>query len=187
MEAIEPVKESEISSVKKEYVVCADTLGQDCEINEESRKFLEDYVKLFAQSWEQKEADLLKKDIDRQIAYQHSLPANYKDLVDNYNDQEDKAAEEKAPGFEELKEKNEKEYTFEIDCAKLDKLKELLDDKVLQEYFLNLKEFRVLKFPAILQNILYLLGHKKSEINVPHTNILNWKYVKDMINVDLTK
>lgn len=65
MEAIEEVKEAELVTIKKEYVVCGDTLGQDCEISEADRKFLEDYVKLFAQSWEQKEAELLRKDVDR--------------------------------------------------------------------------------------------------------------------------
>eukprot|EP00825_Cyclidium_porcatum_P010125 TRINITY_DN1518_c0_g4_i2.p1 TRINITY_DN1518_c0_g4~~TRINITY_DN1518_c0_g4_i2.p1 ORF type:complete len:668 (-),score=196.14 TRINITY_DN1518_c0_g4_i2:102-2105(-) len=187
MDAMEVIKESDIINDKKEYVVCADTMGQDCEITEDNRKFLEDYVKLFAQSWEQKEVELLKKDIDKQITYLHSLPANYKDLVDNYNDQEEKSAEEKAPQFEEFKEKNEKEYTFELDCAKLDKLKELLEDKVVQEYFLGMKEFRVLRFPIILQNILYLLNYKREEINIPNTHLLNWKYVKEMINPDLIK
>eukprot|EP00825_Cyclidium_porcatum_P002631 TRINITY_DN1121_c0_g2_i1.p2 TRINITY_DN1121_c0_g2~~TRINITY_DN1121_c0_g2_i1.p2 ORF type:complete len:658 (-),score=176.34 TRINITY_DN1121_c0_g2_i1:285-2258(-) len=185
LEGMEEIKEGEIVTAKKEYVICGDTLGQDCEIPEETRKYLEEYSKLFSESWEKMEKSLLVKDIDRQVQYLHSLSANCKDLVENYNDQEEKAAEEKAPQFEELKEKNEKEYTYELDCAKLDKLKEILDDKVLQEYFLNLKEYRVLKFPGILQNILYLLNHKRTEINIPKTHVLNWKYVRSLVKPEL--
>lgn len=47
-EAWEDVKEAEFLSVKKEYVLCADTMGQDREISEQDRKYLEDYAKLFA-------------------------------------------------------------------------------------------------------------------------------------------
>lgn len=41
-----------------------------------------------------------------------------------------------------------------------------------------LKDFRVIKFPGIMQNILYLLGHKREEINLPNTHVLNWKLVR---------
>lgn len=50
---------------------------------------------------------------------------------------------------------------------------------------MNLKEFRILKFPVILQNILYLLSHKRAEINLPNTHLLNWKYVRTLIKPEL--
>lgn len=50
-----------------------------------------------------------------------------------------------------------------------------------------MKEFRVLRFPSILQNILYLLNYKREEINVLNTHVLNWKAVKNMITPELIK
>lgn len=62
---MEELKESDPVSMKKEYVLCADTLGQECEISEETRQYLEEYAKLYSKSWEEMEKGLLLKDIDR--------------------------------------------------------------------------------------------------------------------------
>lgn len=35
-----------------------------------------------------------------------------------------------------------------------------------------------MKFPGIIQNILYLLGHRREEINLPDKHVLNWKVVR---------
>ena len=41
-----------------------------------------------------------------------------------------------------------------------------------------------MKFPEILQSILYFIGYLKSEINIKNTNILDWKNVKELIKDD---
>jgi hypothetical protein len=46
----------------------------------------------------------------------------------------------------------------------------------------SLAENRIIKFPIVLQAILYLLGYDKREINLPGTNVLNWKYVRNLLN-----
>lgn len=146
----ENVKEDPFVTQKREYVVCADTMGQDREISLEDREYLEKFTKLLAQSWEQKERDLLYQDITRQLEYLESLQVTTpKDIYDQYNEAEERAAEEKAPQLEQLKE-NEKLYQYELDCAKLDKIKEYLADPKIQDYFINLKEYRVFKFPIVL-------------------------------------
>ena len=47
--------------------MCADTLGQDREISEKDRGELVEIVKHFRDSWQQKERELLYKDVDYQI------------------------------------------------------------------------------------------------------------------------
>jgi ribosome-associated translation inhibitor RaiA len=50
-------------------VVCCDTLGQDKEISEADRKYIEQKVRLLGESWEKKEKELLSSDVDLQIEY----------------------------------------------------------------------------------------------------------------------
>ena len=47
-------------SVKKEFAVCVDTLGQDREISEEDREYLDTLVKLLARKWEETELQILQ-------------------------------------------------------------------------------------------------------------------------------
>ncbi|KAL4484274.1 hypothetical protein ABPG72_006385 [Tetrahymena utriculariae] len=176
----EEPKEQEFMYELKEYVVCADTMGQDRGIPAEDITYLENYVKLFAQSWENMEYKLLSDDIDRQIAYLKEVP---KERLDQLNDEEEKAEDEKKPDYDHLKEgNNEKEYQYRLDCVRLERQKELLREEDIQKYIYELAHFRILKFPGILQNILYLLGYSMEEINISGTHILNWKEVKKILN-----
>ena len=46
-----------------------------------------------------------------------------------------------------------------------------------------LVNFRIIKFKELIQNILYLNGKTKQEINIPNRASLNWKQVrKDLIS-----
>ncbi len=44
-----------------------------------------------------------------------------------------------------------------------------------------MSDYRVIKYPGILQGVLYLLGNKKEDINLEGTNQLNWKMVRDIL------
>ena len=155
-------------------------MGQDRAISIEDIQYLEKYVKLFAASWENTERKLLSDDIDRQIAY---LKDVHKERLDQLNDEEEKAEDEKKPEYDHLKEaKNENEYQYRLDSARLEKQKELLREEDIQKFILDLANYRILKFPLILQNVLYLIGYTMEEINIPNTHLLNWKYVKTLLN-----
>lgn len=115
----EEPKEQEFLFEPKDYVVSADTMGQDRTITTEEIQYLEKYVKLFASSWENTEKKLLSDDIDRQIAY---LKDVHKERLDQLNDEEEKAEDEKKPEYDYLKEaNNEKEYQYRLDSARLEK------------------------------------------------------------------
>ena len=46
------------------------------------------------------------------------------------------------------------------------------EDNRFLEGFLKLKEFRVVKYRKVIQNILFLLGYKKSDINIPGKDLM---------------
>jgi len=127
-------------------VVCGDTLGKDREIEEPDRSFIETFVKLLAQSWEEMEKTLLRKDVEAQIAYLEGLNAQPVDLVQNYEEQCDKAVEERSADFEALKDAQPHVYEYELECVRLEKVKEFLAEPAFQEQFFRLKESRVLRF-----------------------------------------
>ena len=79
----------------------------------------------------------------------------------------------------------EKELNYELECTKLEKVKEQLQDQNVISYFLALTDYRVVKFKGIFQCVLYFLGHRKEAINIPKTNILDWKKCARMFNESL--
>ena len=80
---------------------------------------------------------------------------------------------------------NYQEYNYEAECLRLERLKELLSDRTFTSPLIQLNECRLIKFPGILQTALYLLGFGKEEINIAGTNVLNWKYVRTILNENL--
>lgn len=180
--SFEPVQEAAFLTVKKEYVVNLDTLGQDREINITDQEFLNEFVKLFSNSWENTEKEELSKDIDLQISYLESLGQTApKEIAENYNNEEEKYAEDRRGELEELKEK-EKELNYQIECFKLEKLCQLLATKEIQDWVFHLTKYRVVKYLAVFQAVWYLLGRTKEELNLPRTNLLDWKNAKNLIN-----
>ena len=174
--AFEVPVEAPFLTVKKEYVVCVDTLGQDREITEEERKYVEDLVKLFAQSWEEKEAKLLSQDIDRQLEITKDLVVQ--DFVEEYT----KRIEEEAENRDIPSDAEELEKEYIMQTGRVEFLKEFLFQESTKSHIQSLTQLRVLKFQGVIQNALYLIGYDKKDINIPGTNLLNWKVVKNFIN-----
>lgn len=61
-----------------------------------------------------------------QVKYLEDLGVKPSEKVENLNEEEVKAENEKAPQVEEIKESKKDEYDYELGCARLDKLKELI-------------------------------------------------------------
>ena len=180
--AFESVQEAGFQMVKKEFVVNLDTMGQDREINKKDQDFLNDFVKLFAQSWENTEKEELSKDIDLQLEYLEALGQNTpKEIAENFNNEEEKYAEDKRGELDELKDR-EKEINYNMDCFKLEKLCQVLAQKEVKDWIFHLTKFRVVKYLSLFQTIWYLLGKTKDELNLPGTAMLNWKKAKNLIN-----
>ncbi len=52
----------------------------------------------------------------------------------------------------------------------------------MKAYFAVLKNYRVLLYKGILQNLLYFLGYTKEDVNIKDTNVLDWKRVKTLLD-----
>lgn len=180
--AFENVQEAPFQTVKKEYVVSMDTLGQDRELNLLDQEFLNSFVKLFSGAWENTEKEELSKDIDLQLEYLEGLGAvPARELAENMNNEEEKYAEDRRGELDDLKEK-EKEFNYQLECFKLEKLIQIITTKEVKDWVFRLAKYRVVKYLAVFQSIWFLLGKTKEEVNLPGTAMVNWKIAKNFIN-----
>jgi hypothetical protein len=51
----------------------------------------------------------------------------------------------------------------------------------IRKQITDLKNYRLIKFPKILQNAFILLGHKVEDFNAPGTHLLNWKVIRNTL------
>ncbi|CAD8091724.1 unnamed protein product [Paramecium primaurelia] len=177
LSSLPQIVEPSFLGIQQQYIVCGDTLGQDRKLSQEERNQLYDMIQQFGQSYQEKEIALLSEDINQQIEYHNTIPEK---LEENYLDQENQFVEQQAVNLEELKQTNERDYNYEIECIKFDFLKQQFTAKDFASTFLNLTKRRVIKFPNIIKALFYLLGYKKEEITLE--NKLNWKIVASYID-----
>ena len=179
----EPFEEKPVEIEERKYVLCADTLGQDKTISEADRKSLDELVKFFAESWSQQESHELKKSIKVHMKYLKGLgEKGVEGFLEEYKEREDKANEEKEAEMD--KDLEENEMTYQFDTARLTVQRAIVLERPTKKQFMNLAKYRVLSNSGILHQLLYFLGYTKEDINVPKTNILNWKHVKTLLNED---
>lgn len=88
-----------MTTLKRQFVICCDTLGQDSGISQAHRDWLVHMVTLFQDSWTLNEKHFLQKDIDRQTHYLKEVD-NVQEQLDAFKNEEDQAAEEKMTGVD---------------------------------------------------------------------------------------
>ena len=44
----------------------------------------------------------------------------------------------------------------------------------------NLLQYRVMRYPQIIQSLMFLTGFKRDQVCLPRTNKLSWKIVREM-------
>jgi len=52
----------------------------------------------------------------------------------------------------------------------------------IKEWFLLLKNYKIICHQDFLQNLLFFLGYTKEDINNKDTNVLNWKHTKNLLS-----
>lgn len=102
--------------------------------------------------------------------------------VELFRQEEDQAAEEKTNTLDQ--EMNEKQQLYEVELSKWERVVAHLQQDNVKEYLSHLSHFRVIKYQSLLQGLLLFLGYKKQEINLPGSNVLDWKNVKVLISKD---
>jgi hypothetical protein len=66
-------KPPELVPLKRSYVICADTLGQDQEFSASTIEFVTGLAEHFRANWERKELELLQSDVLNQVEYLKGL------------------------------------------------------------------------------------------------------------------
>ena len=173
------VPSPQFANEQKKFALCADTLGKDSEIPADSIHMIDQLCQSFVKKWEDTETRYLKEDVDRFIAYEKAQDLEEAQIA--YIEHEEKQVAQKAIGFGDLP---ENKVQFKTDEIRFQTVREqLLNKDSALTHLLSLANYRIIKFPRILQNAFYLAGYTKAEINEPGTNVLNWRKVrKELMN-----
>jgi len=173
------IAEKEYEAVIQDYVLCADTLGEDREIKEEQRAQFEELAKFYVKCWEESEKRQISNDIDLHLKYLSEI--NKEDFIDDLNVKVEDEVAEKLNEHDEG-EPSETKTAYKQGVAKTETYKRILLDDEVKGYLTMLKEYRFVKYLGIIQTALILIGYTKEDINLPKTNILNWRKVSHYLN-----
>jgi len=182
----EPVPFPEFEANVLNYVLCCDTLGKDKELSQADRDFIFSFCEHFKRSWEEAELEKIKAQADHYIEYQKTMDPE--ETIFQLIDQEDKEyrsrmAEPTAPQTGSEIEGIEALYREEE--ARKEVVTEQLTSGAVMKVLLDLRKYDYIKFSKVIQIALLLLGYKKSDINIPGTNNLDWKKVREFFDEKL--
>jgi len=154
--------------------LCCDTLGKDEQISYDDRVWINSLAQHFGRSWEQRELNYLKNDVENYITYE--AEAQFEENLARFQDHEDRELNMKSKEIEDL---GEKLGQYKTDEVKLECVKEHLMEEGVRKQITDLKNYRLIKFPKILQNLFILLGMTTDQFNEPTTHLLNWKVIRN--------
>lgn len=178
-----PVEKPDIAHEVKKFVLACDTLGKDQELTPEIIAHVKSLALSFVQKWTGTERRYIEEDVQRwNESVANQAP---EEALGGFNEEEERQVALKGSSFSELPPHKQQ---YKLDEIRLHAVKDQLkrDEDHYIRQLLALKEFRVLKYPRVLQNAFYLAGFKKEEINEPGTNVFNWRLVrKQWINQEL--
>lgn len=175
----EPVFEAD----SKMYVLCCDTLGKDKEISKENRDFIFEFCQHFKTSWENRELKLIKEQADAFIKYEvEERPEERFFNLEEAVEREHKAHIETidpddALGGLDLKYK-------ENEARRIVVIEQLYSEGV-KKTLLSLANFQHSKFLSIIQLAFIMSGYNREDINLPDTDILDWRKMRSSFNEEL--
>ena len=179
----EKIEEPPYESLQEKYVVCLDTLGQDRQFSEEEKKFVLDFVKFFSIQWEfrekkQLEIDKMKK-VEASIENNEFKETQYNDAIEKINNN---AKTDMGNSEFNITEETTEFYTLYFQTRSLCAY---LSSSPMKEKLLTLKDYKIIKYPKVIQMLYYMLGKKKEDICEPDTNKMKWKKAKEFLNENL--
>jgi len=173
------IEEKEFESEERKFVLCVDTLGEDRELTEEEKTYISELATNFVNCWEESERRQLSKDIDLYIEAQKNV--NKEEFVENMAS---KLNEEMSTQYQEDEADSEAKQNYKKAAIAAEFYKNKLLEEDVKKMIKSLSEYRVVKFKPLIQNVMYFLGYKKGQVNIPGTNVLEWKEVKKIISKD---
>jgi hypothetical protein len=173
------IEEKEFEYDDRKFVLCVDTLGEDRELTEAERNYVSDLATNFVKCWEESERRQLSRDIDLYIEAQRTV--NKEEFVENIAS---KLNEDINTQYQEDEADSEAKQNYKKAAIAAEFYKNKLLEEDVKKLIKSLADYRVIKFKPLIQNVMYFLGYKKGQVNIPGTNVLEWKEVKKIISRD---
>lgn len=168
-------------------------MGQDREFTEDEKVFALETVKEYIKIWEQEENDALTADRDRRV--KTSDPETAGGEAEAEIDHAAEIANE-IENFEWRKESDkiyfmrhitEEDYVPEEELASIElkyKTLNVMANRFEKNtewfgYVDDIREYRVMRYPQIIQALLFLTYFEREEICEKSTNKLSWKIVRE--------
>ncbi len=162
------------------YVVCLDTMGQDCELSAEKKRFVLTTLRAFTKAWEESEQRALLADCERKIEQLRTDPAADAELQQSIAEEVERQIEEAVAQREEpYADDEERELATGAHRLQLQG-KLFCEREEWVAYFEDISMYHVLKMPRILQALMYLLGVQREDICEPNSNLFFWKKAKPL-------
>jgi len=185
---IEKLDFQPFNCTQKKFVICIDTMGQDCEIEDAARRQVLETVQIFKEQWERAEVQCLTQDRDRRIELMSRDPQVEADLQEKVAEVINKAVEDvlnvEQPEQPEGKVVDEEQKQLELSNLRLTTQSEMFKPKdgLLYESIAEIAHLHVVKMPRIVQSAMFLMQIDHDSICEPHSNRLFWKTAKTRID-----
>ena len=158
-------------------------MGQDRELTDEQKRFILNTIKSYKEIWEGREIDNLTKDRDKKLK---SIEED-KDFIENeaskLNDEEEKFIEEFLTTYREGEIIDEELKDIETKEARLKfTIKQYKERDEWKANLFDIKEYKVLKMPRVMQSLFYMLKYEREPICEKDSNKFFWKKAKQFIN-----
>jgi len=182
---IEELEFAPFNVMQKKFVICVDTMGQDCEISNEQRRQVLETISIFREQWERAEVQCLTQDRDRRIELAQRDPSIETELNEKVTEIIGKAVEdllaiEQPEGVEP---KDEETKQIDLSLVRLTTQVQMFKapEGILHECIAEIAHFHVIKMPRIIQSLMFLMQIDHDAICEPDSNRLFWKHAKKHI------
>lgn len=161
----------------RNYLLVFDNVGEDLPIDSSVLKEIVSHCMLIKKTWEEQNLRKLNEDVSKYISSQEKIEArvegDFEKELENFNASQKKTEENQIKddlniqnGTAHL---NAKNLLIEAHNFWTHKLLEQTEELRL------LENYNFVRFPEIFQLYFYSRGLKKTDVNFPETNIIDWK------------
>ena len=183
---IETVQQLRPVFEKKEFMIAYDTLGDDNGMSQATLKEVLEFSKTLKETWEEKNLALLENDVELYLGYLESADSNAINEIKKELtvESEKQKAEVEIALKETLYSPEDKAYLAQHGVLEFrfgfwkEKTRDTIDG------LLRLRDYNFVKYPEIFQSAFFLLKFEKHQVNLPNSNVFDWKQTKRIFTLD---
>jgi len=166
---------------QKKFLICIDTMGQDCEISDERRRAVLETITIFKAQWERAEVQCLTADRDRRIELMSRDPQIEAEIQEKATETISKVVEDLlAIEVPEGTVVDEEQKQLDLSNLRLTTQSEFFKptEGIMYKSCMEIAELNVIKMPRIIQSLMFLMQIDHDAICEPDSNRLFWKSAK---------